>query len=113
MSRWAIRPITAAPDPRAAAQAIVEEIAVRLPSPGPRPEKVLTVSSRPDYFSQGATELIEKMAAMGYWSSPGGKTPHSTLYAALLRELKTKGASARFQKTGRGQFALAPARDQA
>jgi HB1, ASXL, restriction endonuclease HTH domain len=59
------------------------------------------------------TELIEKMAALGYWLSPGGKTPHSTLYAALLRELKTKGASARFQKTGRGQFALAPASDQA
>ena len=25
-------------------------------------------------------ELIEAMAAKGYWSSPGGKTPHATLY---------------------------------
>ena len=54
-------------------------------------------------------ELIEKMAALRYWTSPGGKTPQSTLYAAILRELKTKGAKARFQKTGRGKFALIPA----
>jgi hypothetical protein len=55
-------------------------------------------------------ELIDRMAAQGYWTSPGGKTPHATLYAAILRELKTKGADARFQKTERGKFALAPAR---
>jgi hypothetical protein len=45
------------------------------------------------------------MAAKGYWTSPGGKTPAATLYSALLREIKVKGAQARFQKTERGKFA--------
>jgi hypothetical protein len=49
--------------------------------------------------------LIEAMAAKGYWTSPGGKTPSATLYSAILKELKTKGAKARFKKTDRGQFA--------
>ena len=50
-------------------------------------------------------ELIAAMAAQGYWTSPGGKTPQATLYSALLREIKTKGDQARFQKTDRGRFA--------
>jgi HB1, ASXL, restriction endonuclease HTH domain len=50
-------------------------------------------------------ELITQMAAKGYWSSPKGKTPWSTLYAALTREIKLKGAAARFVKTGPGTFA--------
>jgi len=52
-------------------------------------------------------ELIEVMAAKGYWKSPGGKTPHSTLYAAILRELNAKGKDARFKKVARGKFAVA------
>jgi hypothetical protein len=28
-------------------------------------------------------ELIGVMAAQGYWSSPGGKTPQATLYTAV------------------------------
>ena len=52
-------------------------------------------------------EMIEAMAAKGYWSSPGGKTPSSTLYSAIHRELKTKGSDARFRKTERGKFSLA------
>src|SRR5262249_39560259 len=52
-------------------------------------------------------ELIEAMAAAGYWSSPKGKTPHATLYAALAREIATKGTKARFRKAEHGKFALA------
>jgi hypothetical protein len=52
-------------------------------------------------------ELIEAMSAKGYWTSPGGKTPHATLYSAILREINVKGAESRFQKTERGRFALA------
>ena len=52
-------------------------------------------------------EMIEAMAAKGYWSSPGGKTPSATLYSAILKELKAKGADARFRKTERGKFARA------
>ena len=49
-------------------------------------------------------QMIEAMAAKGLWTSPGGKTPHATLYAAMLREIKTKGTDARFVKTERGKF---------
>ena len=50
--------------------------------------------------------IVEQMAAKGYWSSPGGKTPHATIYSAMLREIKKKGKDARFTKTQRGRFAL-------
>jgi HB1/ASXL restriction endonuclease-like protein with HTH domain len=51
-------------------------------------------------------ELIAAMAAKGYWTSPGGKTPQATLYSAVLRELTVKGKGARFVKSERGKFAL-------
>jgi hypothetical protein len=63
--------------------------------------KVLAEEGRP----MTCKEMIEAMAARGYWTSPGGKTPAATLYSALLRELTTKGDQARFAKTGRGTFA--------
>ena len=50
-------------------------------------------------------ELIAQMAARCYWTSPKGKTPASTLYAAMAREVKVKGAASRFVKTGPGRFA--------
>ncbi len=52
-------------------------------------------------------EMIDAMAAKKYWSSPGGKTPHATLYSAILREINTKGKDARFKKSERGKFVLA------
>jgi hypothetical protein len=48
-------------------------------------------------------EMIDAMAAKGYWTSPGGKTPSATLYSAILSEL-AKGAASRFVKTERGKF---------
>ena len=50
--------------------------------------------------------MIEAIAAKGYWTSPGGKTPHATLYSAILREITIKGNEARFKKTDRGNFAI-------
>lgn len=50
-------------------------------------------------------EMIEAMAAQKLWESPNGKTPAATLYAAILREVTTKGTGSRFQKTEPGQFA--------
>jgi hypothetical protein len=64
--------------------------------------KVLGESKEP----MNTKAMIEAMAAKGYWTSPGGKTPHATLYSAILREIDTKGADARFKKTERGMFAL-------
>lgn len=54
-------------------------------------------------------EMIEAMAAKRLWESPAGKTPAATLYAAILREVATKGAASRFQKTEPGKFAAAGA----
>ena len=52
-------------------------------------------------------ELIDEMAAKGFWSpSQGGKTPANTLAAAIAAEIKKKGAAARFEKVGRGMFGL-------
>lgn len=63
--------------------------------------KVLAESGLP----LNAKEMIEAMEAKGYWTSPGGKTPHATLYSAILRDLAA-GDSARFVKTERGKFAV-------
>ena len=52
-------------------------------------------------------EIITAMADAGLWSSPNGKTPAATLYAAILREINAKGKDARFAKVERGKFELA------
>lgn len=54
----------------------------------------------------GEPTTAKAMATKGYWTNLGGATPHSTLYAAIIWEIGTKGAEARFQKTDRGQFAI-------
>lgn len=65
--------------------------------------QVLTRSKKP----MSCKELVDAMAKRKLWSSPNGKTPHATLYAAILREINTKGKDARFKKVDRGQFTLA------
>jgi hypothetical protein len=64
--------------------------------------KVLADSREP----MNCKALIEAMAAKGLWKSPGGATPHATLYSSLLREINAKGADARFVKVERGQFTV-------
>ncbi len=51
-------------------------------------------------------EMIDAMAAGKYWTSPAGKTPANTLYAAILREIQTKADQVRFRKVDRGRFDL-------
>jgi hypothetical protein len=63
--------------------------------------KVLGESSDP----MNAQELITAMETKGYWTSPGGKTPHATLYSAILRDL-ARGDESRFVKTERGRFTV-------
>ncbi len=65
--------------------------------------KVLAEAGQP----MTTRQMIEAMAAKGYWSSPNGQTPAATLYSAILRQIKTKGKGCRFLKTDRGHFALA------
>jgi hypothetical protein len=85
--------------PPAAAKAA--KVAPSKPSALDAAARVLRESSQP----MSCPELIEQMAAKGYWTSPKGKTPASTLYAAIAREVKLKGAASRFNKTGPGRFA--------
>lgn len=63
--------------------------------------KVLAAATEP----MNAKQLIDAIVTQGLWTSPAGKTPHATLYSAILREIKAKGTSARFTKTERGKFA--------
>lgn len=49
--------------------------------------------------------IIEAMQAQGLWESPGGKTPHATLAAALIRDIAAKGKESKFAKVERGLFA--------
>jgi len=65
--------------------------------------KVLWESKEP----MNCKALVEAMATMGLWTSPGGKTPAATLYSAILREINVKGKESRFKKTERGRFAAA------
>ena len=64
--------------------------------------RVLAESGKP----MTTRELIDEMAAKGYWSSPNGLTPSATLYAAILREVTKKKSESRFQKAERGKFVL-------
>ena len=64
--------------------------------------RVLTEAGEP----LNAKQMIEAITTKGYWTSPGGKTPHATLYSAIIREIAVKGADDRFRKTERGKFAV-------
>ena len=63
--------------------------------------RVLADSAEP----MNAQELITAMVDQGLWESPGGKTPHATLYSAILRDMK-RGDESRFVKTDRGRFTV-------
>ena len=65
--------------------------------------KVLAEAKEP----MNAKQLIEAMATKGLWTTPGGKTPHATLYSAILREIQVKGKDSRFVKADRGTFKIA------
>jgi hypothetical protein len=49
--------------------------------------------------------MVNLMLRKGYWQTDG-KTPAATIYSAITREIKEKGANARFRKTERGKFEL-------
>jgi hypothetical protein len=51
-------------------------------------------------------EMVDHVVTAGLWTPGAGKTPHATLYSAILRDLKSEFP--RFEKVNRGQFTLAP-----
>ncbi|MBX3322438.1 MAG: winged helix-turn-helix domain-containing protein [Phycisphaeraceae bacterium] len=64
--------------------------------------KVLTEAREP----LSAKAIAERAIAAGWVTS--GATPHATLYAAIIREIASKGDAARFRKTDRGLFEAGP-----
>ena len=50
-----------------------------------------------------AKAIADRAIAAGWQTT--GKTPHATLYAAMIREIAKKGKGSRFVKTDRGLFA--------
>ena len=76
----------------------------------PKPKRVSALDAAAQVLA-GSSEpmncmaMVEAMATQGLWSSPGGATPHATLYSAIIREIATKGMESRFVKKDRGMFA--------
>jgi hypothetical protein len=54
----------------------------------------------------GCKQIAAEVVAKGWWRT-NGRTPASTMYAAITREIEAKGKDARFAKTDRGMFAAA------
>lgn len=53
-----------------------------------------------------AQDLVGLMLERGLWKTEG-KTPAATIYAAMIREIRSKGSDSRFVKADRGRFAAA------
>ena len=51
-------------------------------------------------------DIVDLAVKRNLWAPGRGRTPARTLYAAIHREIKTKGDAARFVKADRGRFAL-------
>ena len=64
--------------------------------------QILREASKP----LNTSDMVKQMLEQGLWKT-SGKTPASTIYAAIVREIATKGDKARFRKTERGKFELA------
>ena len=50
-------------------------------------------------------EMVQAVFDAKLWAPGKGKTPHATLYSAILRDMKSE--TPRFEKVERGQFTLA------
>ena len=75
----------------------------------PKPKRVSALDAAAQVLAASevpmrAKEMIAAMEAKGLWTSPGGKTPEATLYAAIIREIAAKGTASRFKKHERGVF---------
>ena len=75
----------------------------------PKPKRVSALDAAAQVLAASevpmrAKEMIAAMEAKKLWTSPSGKTPEATLYAAIIREIAAKGTAARFKKHERGVF---------
>src|SRR5262249_44726650 len=96
--------------PKKAAKAIAEKASRSEASDKPKKLSALDAAAKvlgESGEAMNCKEMIEAMATKGYWTSPGGATPWATLYAAIGKEIATKGKEARFKKAEPGKFSLA------
>ena len=95
----------------AAGKAAMKKVKSKKAAGGQKPKRVSALDAAAQVLAKigrpmQAKELIAAMAEQGLWSSPAGKTPHATLYAAMMRESRDKGTASRFRKVDRGQFEI-------
>jgi hypothetical protein len=88
-----------------------EPAAPPIATPADKPKKLSMLDAAAEIlkgasYPMSAKELIIAMEDSGIWKSPAGKTPWNSLVAAISREVAGK-ENPRFQKTGKGLFALA------
>ncbi len=96
---------------KAAGKVAAKKPKSKKPGGGQKPKRVSALDAAAQVLAKSqqpmrAQELIAAMAEQNLWKSPGGKTPHATLYAAMLREITAKGKQARFTKVDRGLFEI-------
>lgn len=101
------------PKPRAKPRG--KDAAKRLSALDAAAQVLRALSPKDARLGLSASELIDRMAAAGLWTSPGGKTPAATLYAAMIREITNKGDASRFVRLEatdgkRGRFIGSPAK---
>ena len=94
---------TKAKPKKAATRAKRGEPKAKKPSGLDAAARVLAESGEP----MGVKQIVEVAAEKGYWKSPGGKTPHATVYSAMIREIANRGKESRFKKVDRGRFTRA------
>ncbi len=102
---------TATQKPTSAKKAPAKKSAAKKAPAKPADKKMSAIDAAAKVLAEAkeplnAKQMIERMAAKGYWKSPAGKTPASTLYAAIIREIQRQGDDSRFQKVDRGLFTL-------
>jgi hypothetical protein len=95
-------PAPAADETKPAKSKMVKEPKAKRVSAIDAAAQVLAASAEP----MSCVALVEAMATQGLWESPGGRTPHATLYSAIIREIASKGNDSRFVKKDRGMFAV-------
>lgn len=93
--------------PKATTKAEPAKNATR-PNDAPKPKRVSGLDLAAKVLAEAkeplqAKAIAERAMAAGWQTT--GKTPHATLYAAMIREIAKKGKEARFEKTDRGLFA--------
>lgn len=104
------KPKGAAARPSPAREAVTAPTGAAVAKPERKPTlldaavRVLREAGEP----MGVKPMVERIIAAGWWSTQG-KTPEATLYSAIIREIGSRDGKARFQKTGRGRFALTEA----